>query len=294
MAGYILYNGFWNAQAVPDSVRRLEQAGARAGFALRPLPNTALCAEYGTDGTRVAGISEGDTVLCFDKDVRLLRAMEQVGAHVYNSADSVALCDDKSATHRVLAAGGIPIPRTLVAPMTYVHYDAAGEAFLRYGEQELGYPLVLKECYGSLGEQVYLIEDAAALRKRAAACGAKPFLLQQYIAAAHGTDKRLYVIGDRVAAAMRRCAETDFRANIALGSRGEAYTPTAEEAALAVRCCRLLGLHFGGVDLLTEADGSPLVCEVNASAQMAGITACTGVEVADEIVRYVLRCEQNV
>lgn len=287
MAGYILYNGFWNADAVPDSVRRLADAGARQGFSLTPIKNSALAAEYTADGVRVGTLKAGDVVVCFDKDVRLLRAMEQLGVRVYNCADGVELCDDKSATHRTLAAAGIPMPHTLIAPMTYVRFDRAGDAFLRYAEGVLGYPLVFKECYGSLGEQVYLIRTPQELRSQAKQCGAKPFLLQAYVAASHGRDKRLYVIGDRVAAAMRRTSERDFRANIALGGHGEAYVPTTEEEALALTCCRLLKLDFGGVDLLTAEDGSPLVCEVNASAQMAELTACTGVQIADELVRYI-------
>ena len=108
-----------------------------------------------------------------------------------------------------------------------------------------------------------------------------------------GTDLRIYVVDGRVAAAMRRRSDTDFRANIGGGGHGEAYDPSPEEAALAVRCCRILGAQFAGVDLLWDADGSPLVCEVNSNAHMAGITACTGVDVAGEIVNFVFSRERQ-
>ena len=287
MAGYILYNGIWNRRAVPDTVRRLAEAGERERFSLTPLPNTAVWAVYGPWGVEVSPLRAGDTVLCFDKDVRLLCALEQAGVSVYNSAEAVALCDDKAATHRVLSAAGLPMPDTFVAPMTYLRFDETGEAFLRAAEERLSYPLVCKECYGSLGEQVWLIRSPQELRVRAARCGSRPFLLQRYVAASCGRDLRLYVVGGRVAAAMERRSETDFRANIARGGVGTAYTPTDEEAALAVRCCAALGLDFGGVDLLREADGSPLVCEVNSGARLRGITQYTGVDMAAEIVRYV-------
>ncbi len=292
MTGYVLYNGFWNEQTVPDTVSRLCEAATALGHTLVPRKNTSFAAEWSEAGARVRGIGGApdiapqDVVLCFDKDTRLLSAMEAAGARVFNTADAVTLCDDKAKTHAVLARAGLPMPKTLVAPMTYVDYTAAGDGFLDESERAFSYPLVVKECFGSLGEQVYLARDRAELETLARGMQHRPFLLQEYIAESAGSDKRLYVVGDRVVAAMRRRSTGDFRANIGLGGSGEAYTPTAAETALALRCCRLLGLHFGGVDLLDSARGT-LVCEVNSGAQLGGITAATGVNVAGEILQYV-------
>lgn len=291
MNGYVLYNGFWNSDFVPDAVSRLCQAGAALGHTLVSRKNTTFAAEWSERGAVVRGIGaediqQGDVVFCFDKDTRLLTAMEAAGARVFNSAAAVTVCDDKAKTHAALAAAGLPMPKTLVAPMTYVEYTAAGDGFLDFGERELGFPLVVKECFGSLGEQVYLANDAKELRELAGRMKHRPFLLQEYVAESAGCDKRLYVVGNRVVAAMRRRSETDFRANIGLGGEGEAYAPTDEEIALAIHSCKILGLHFGGVDLLDSHRGS-LVCEVNSGAQLKGITAATGVDVASEILRFV-------
>ncbi|MBR6004774.1 MAG: hypothetical protein IK063_00940, partial [Clostridia bacterium] len=59
------------------------------------------------------------------------------------------------------------------------------------------------------------------------------------------------------------------------------------EKALALRCCRLLGLTFAAVDLLRSAENGMLVCEVNSNAFTEGITRCTGVDVADAVIRQV-------
>ena len=292
MNGFVLYNGFWNDTAVPDTVLRLCQAGAARGDTLVPRKNTSFAAVWNGDGGAVVGVGgetgicPGDVVFCFDKDTRLLTAMEAAGARVFNTAAAVTLCDDKAKTHAVLASAGMPMPQTLVAPMTYVDYTAAGDGFLDVGGKTLGFPLVVKECFGSLGEQVYLARDERELKTLAGQMKHRPFLLQEFIAESAGTDKRLYVVGDRVVAAMRRRCADDFRANIGRGGKGEAYTPTAEETALALQSCRLLGLHFGGVDIL-DSDRGPLLCEVNSGAQLGGITAATGVDVATEILQYV-------
>lgn len=293
MAGYVIYNGFWNA-APPDPAQRIVMAAAKHGVALTVLANTSL--SMSLDPLRVTRADGGaltadDFVLFWDKDTRLAKLLEEIGVRVYNPARSIELCDDKSETHRVLAAAGIPQPETWLAPMTYTEVTGAVEPFLSSAAKHLGFPLVVKECYGSFGDQVSLVHTMEELRARAVAMGARPFLLQRFVSEAAGVDVRLYVVGNRVVTAMRRRSDGDFRANLRQGGTAEPYTPTEEECDLARRCCRLLGLCFGGVDLLHTADGRAVVCEVNSNAHLAGITACTGVDVADEIVSWVLQNE---
>ena len=296
MAGYIIYNGFWNA--VPsDPVRRLAVAAEARGVVLTPIPNTALVMQTAPTVTvRTAdgvALTNNDFALFWDKDTRLALALEDSGVRLYNSAAAVAACDDKNETHRRLAAGGVPMPRTLMAPMTYTEVTTAVEPFLSAAIQTLGFPMVVKECYGSFGRQVYLAQNEEQLRDYVYAMGARPFLLQEFVAASSGQDTRLYLVGDRVAAAIRRQSDTDFRANVELGGRATVYRPTEEEVALARRCQELLGLRFGAVDLLHDAQGHPLVCEVNSNAYMAGLSAATGVDIADAIVEYVLQVEEK-
>lgn len=294
MAGYIVYNGFWNA-APSDPVRRLAAAAEQRGVVLVPVPNTAFVMQIGPrpavnlNGT---ALTQRDFALFWDKDTRLAAVLEACGVRLYNCARAVAACDDKSETHRLLAEQRIPQPRTLLAPMTYTEVTAAAEPFLCAAEQQLGYPLVVKECYGSFGKQVYLVRTPEELREKAYAMGPRAFLLQEYIAAAAGEDTRLYLVGDTVAAAIRRRSQGDFRANVELGGMAVAYTPGDREIALARRCREILGLDFGAVDLLHDQNGDPLVCEVNSNAYMAGLIAGTGVDVAACIVEYVLQKEE--
>ncbi len=293
MTAYIVYNGFWNA-APPDPVQRLHTALQQHNVLSCMVPNTMLTACF-SDTVRIlkadgTALTADDFFLFWDKDTRLAFAAESAGLRVYNTAASIARCDDKSETHRMLAAAGIPMPETLVAPMTYVDVADPIKSFLDTAQNVLGYPMVLKECYGSFGNQVFLVHDRKELNALAYTREARPFLVQRFVREAAGEDRRLYVVGDRVVAAMKRRSESDFRANLGQGGTSEAYTPTAEETALAIKCCQLLGLHFGGVDLLLSEQGA-LVCEVNSNAHMAGIVACTGVDVADEIVKEVLHCE---
>jgi RimK family alpha-L-glutamate ligase len=291
MAGYIIYNGFWNAERVSESVQRLIDAAAHRGLVLTPVANTQTAVELGT-GVSIHDFDASDFALFWDKDVRLARALESIGMRLYNNAETVALCDDKSATQLKLAAEDIPMPRTLVAPMTYQFMDEEpSRHFLELAASRLGFPMVVKECYGSLGGQVYLAKDEKELRTLVDRMAARPFICQEFVAASAGTDIRIYIVDDRPVAAMRRRSLTDFRANIGNGGIGEMYIPTPEESELARRCCKILGARFAGVDILTDTYGAPLLCEVNSSAQTTAITASSGVDVDGAIIDSVLACE---
>ncbi|HHV50651.1 MAG TPA: RimK family alpha-L-glutamate ligase [Clostridiales bacterium] len=293
MAGYVIYNGFWNPGQPPDTVTRLVKAAELRGIRLTPLANTETAVEL-DGGVKIHGFDASDFVLFFDKDIRLARALETIGVRVYNPAEVIAACDDKAATHLKLAAEGIPMPATLVAPMTYLNFDESpGSAFLKTAAKKLGFPLVVKECYGSLGGQVYLARDEDELLSLSQKMKAKPFICQKFISSSAGADIRVYVVDGEPVAAMRRQSNSDFRANVGLGAVAKPYSPTPEEAALAVECCKILGALFAGVDILTEADGSPLICEVNSNAQVTAITECTGVDVAAAIIDMVLSREKQ-
>lgn len=131
-------------------------------------------------------MSGADFALFWDKDIRLARAMEACGVRLYNRAGAVALCVDKAATQLALCRAGIPMPETLVAPMTYDHMAGPEAAFLEEAAARLGFPLVVKECFGSLGGQVYLAETGEDFCRLARTMGPRPFLAQRYIAESAG------------------------------------------------------------------------------------------------------------
>ena len=116
--------------------------------------------------------------------------------------------------------------------------------------------------------------------------------IQQYIAASRGKDIRIQVVGDQVVGAMYRYSETDFRANVTAGGHMCDYEPSEEERRLAIRAARAVGCDFAGVDLLFGEDG-PLVCEVNSNAHFKNLLDCSGVNTAEEIMRYVIQQQDN-
>jgi ribosomal protein S6--L-glutamate ligase len=112
-------------------------------------------------------------------------------------------------------------------------------------------------------------------------------LIQRFVAESRGRDIRAFVIGDRVAAAMRRTAQgQEFRSNVHRGGSAEAVELDPIYEQTAVRAAQILGLRVAGVDML-EGENGPLVMEVNSSPGLEGIETATGLDVAGAVVDYI-------
>lgn len=211
---------------------------------------------------------------------RLLAALEARGVFVLNGAAGTALARDRAACAVRFARAGLPFPDTRWPDGVPDDAWLAGLPF--------GFPMVLKRDDSAQGGGVEWLSDAASALPRMAALAAQGggFHVQAYVPEAAGSDLRLFVLGGSVIAAMRRIAAPgEFRANIHLGARAEAYVPAADEAGLAIRAVAALGLDAGGVDILRSERG-PLLLEVNACPGFEALEGVTGQDVAGKLLDF--------
>ncbi len=293
MKGWLITNAFLHTHKFTEIHLWLTEAAKKMGVELIVRSNAEVLVQLDSDFTNAKNIKSNekpDFVLFWDKDVRLAKYLEMRGYLVFNSSQGIALCDDKSLTHLYLQAAGIKMPKTILAPMTFSNIGYNNLDFLEQVERELTYPIIMKECFGSFGQQVYKADNRQELKEKVMSVGAKPVLFQEFIQSSKGKDLRLQVVGNQVVAAMYRYSDNgDFRANISNGGRMKAYEPTLKQMELAVQCCKILGLDFAGVDLLFGKNQEPIVCEVNSNAHFKNIYDCTGINVADSILAYIIK-----
>jgi RimK family alpha-L-glutamate ligase len=230
-----------------------------------------------------------DFVVYWDKDIRIAQLLEQRSIPVFNPANAIALCDDKSLTYLALKRIGVPMPRTIILPKTFPNVGYTNTDFLDAVAESFGFPLVLKESFGSFGQQVYLLHDLQTLREKVLSLAGTPMIVQQMVTSSYGRDIRINIVGDQIVASiLRESRNGDFRSNLTLGGGMTAYTPTDAQAQLALTAVRELGLTFAGVDVLFGEDG-PLICEVNSNAHFKTTLDCTGVNMADKIFEEIVK-----
>lgn len=283
--GLLITNGFLKSDKFDALYLALSGRAVKHGLSLERRTNVALM----TDAAYNVPLSQEKLpgfAIFWDKDVRLARLLEKRGMRLYNSAAAVETCDDKALTHIALS-GVVPMPKTVLIPLTFPRVGYTDETFLDQIADYLGFPFVLKECFGSFGQQVYLFHDLEPLRAKVVALAGTPMLFQQMVAESYGRDVRINVVGNRaVASILRQSTDGDFRSNLTLGGAMQAYTPTREEEALALTAVDALGLTFAGVDVLFGREG-PLLCEVNSNAHFKTTLAATGVNMAAELLREI-------
>ncbi|MGD0284367.1 MAG: RimK family alpha-L-glutamate ligase [Candidatus Saccharimonadales bacterium] len=205
--------------------------------------------------------------------------------NVFTTTSSIALVRsrDKLRSIQLLAKAGVDIPKTVFARETAELQNVI--------EQVGAAPLIIKVARGTHGNGVVLAETAKAARAvmQAFYVEGVSFLVQEYIAESAGTDIRVFIVGGKVVASMKRQSlNEDFRSNIHQGGTGKPTRLSDEERKIAQKAARAMGLSICGVDIIRSNRG-PLVLEVNASPGFA-IEKVTGHNVAGKIIEYI---EQN-
>ena len=280
MTGWLVINGFLHSNKFNEIYSWLKTAFEKKGHTINVYTNIELA-----NITKIE--NKPDFVLFWDKDIPLAKRLEKMGLRLFNSATAIENCDNKALTYIELK-GIVKMPKTIIAPMTYRNIGYNNTDFVKNSINTLGLPVVIKECFGSFGQQVYLAESyekAIDIVKNTN----EPLIFQEFIAESKGKDIRIKMVGNNAVASMLRYNDNDFRANITNGGSMKNYTPTEKEIEIAQKVCKVLNLDFGGVDILFGKDG-PIVCEVNSNAHFKNIYDCTGVNVADYIGDYIEKC----
>lgn len=292
LKAWILYNGSLRSPKFTEHISWLELCLEQHGVSSAAMNNGALpmlLSGGQTELRRGIGLELPDFAVFWDKDVRMAMQLEAMGLRLFNPSSVVAICDDKSLTHITLANQGILMPKTIIAPLVFPGHHEPDVRFIEYVQDELAFPMVVKECFGSFGAQVYLANNTQELLALHGSLLYKPHLYQQFIASSYGRDVRIQVVGNDAVASVMRTSENDFRANVTNGGKMTVFSPPAEYVDMALRCCRIIGADFAGVDMLFGRDDEPVLCEVNSNAHFKNLYNCTGVDVADLMVRHMLR-----
>jgi RimK family alpha-L-glutamate ligase len=208
----------------------------------------------------------------------MLYKLQRLGFYVINPPEAIEHCVDKYDILAILEENGIPVPRTAVTE----NVDEALKAF-----DELGGDVVVKPLFGSRGIGSTRVRDAeiASTIFRNITFYHGVIYLQEFVH--HGfSDIRAFVVGDRVVAAMRRVANS-WKTNYSQGARPEPITLEKAIEDLAVKSAKLIDCKIAGVDIL-ESPRGPLVVEVNSQPGWRGLQSVVKVNIADEIVNFIV------
>ncbi len=285
-----------NAYKLPvQSVRQAERL--KEEFNLLGVETEILSSEYlrslvDSNGLKTY-LPKADFTIYLDKDKYLSSILERLGQRLFNSHSAIRVCDDKGETVINLAGKGFLLPKTIMGELCYSSEKKVSLDKAKNIAKELGFPVIVKESFGSMGKGVYLASSEEELLFIMEKLKLIPHIYQEYIGYKKGTDVRVIVVGGKAVASMIRKNPSDFRSNIALGGTGEKIELNSSFKETAEGIAKELKLDYCGIDLLFGEDGEPYVCEVNSNAFFGEIEKITGVNVARLYAEHVLACVKS-
>ncbi len=228
---------------------RIDLSGQQAGISL-PGFECSL-----PDGVFVRGVPGGSleqVILRLD----VLHMLKHLGVVVYNNGRAIERTVDKAMTSFLLKTAGLPSPDTWVCESL----QAARKHVL--SETARGRKLVLKPVFGSQGEGLRLISNAVDLPIEEES--ESVFYFQRFIEKSqqHYEDIRVFVIGDKPIAGMRRQSK-HWITNRAQGGVCHPLELDTEATELAIAAVKAVNIDYAGVDLIRDAEGKCWITEVN-------------------------------
>ena len=179
------------------------------------------------------------------REWKLAETLEQHGFRVCNNSTVARLGNDKAAAAAQFKEWGIPIMESYDSPPAH-------------------YPYVMKSTDGHGGSEVFLIRNEDDLKEKQALLSGRRVLFQEFCDSP-GRDLRLYIVQNRIVAAMLRESRDDFRSNYSLGGTARPVTPDKKERALAERILSHISLDFAAIDLIMHR-GVPVFNELEDAA----------------------------
>ena len=283
--GLIVINGYGVAEGVQHQLKRLREEFSKRNVVVDVRTSTDVFSYLKNGDVRVE-LPKYDFVIYTDKDRYIAEELERAGYRLFNCVDSIVKCDDKMLTHLTLSNQGIKMPATVSSALCY--RDDGNREYLDKVIKIIGLPMIVKENYGSLGRQVYLINDKNELLETENKLIHVPHIFQQFISSSKGKDYRIIVVGGKAVAHMKRENKHSYLSNLATGGKSYVVDLPKEYLEVAEKAAKILGLDYCGVDLLEGENGEPILSEVNSNAFFEGIEKTTHVNVAGLYVDYIL------
>jgi ribosomal protein S6--L-glutamate ligase len=213
-----------------------------------------------------------------------VRHFELQGIPLVNRYDAILLARNKFLTLQTLCRKGIPVPETLYTS-NWANFD---EAVSRLG----GFPVVVKISHSRQGSGVLRVDSTGDSRNllEGHLRRERGLLVQRYIPPEGRRDFRFLVVGKEIVGGMElKPARGEFRANVHLGAKATAVEASPRTSSLVRRSTGAIGLDIAGVDVIEDPWGNVCVMEVNYAPGFKGLERCTGVDVAQRIIRYSMK-----
>lgn len=195
-------------------------------------------------------------------------AYDKKGIPCFNNEKTVKTANDKWLTYLLCKELGIPVMKT--------------EIFS--GGYDVNYPFVLKSRNGHGGSEVELIENNNQLGGDKL-CNPSGYIAQEKCSDV-GVDVRVYTLGGRIVAAVKRTSDVDFRSNFSLGGKVELFTPKKEQIDAITKLQTILNTDYAGFDFIRH-EGRWVLNEIEDAVGARMLYSLCDTDIVGDYAKYI-------
>ncbi len=212
----------------------------------------------------------------------LSRHLEMMGYSVWNNAFIAEMCNDKAKTYQYLAGTGIQMPDT-----SFIKFSLADQVLERTEIKNSDY--VIKAVDGHGGTSVFLYNNdrkADLIRSMKSS----DMVLQPRIGTKN-KDVRVYVIGNKIIAAILRIGKNDFRSNFSLGGEVCLYDLKQQEKFLVEKIITKFDFGLVGIDFIIDDNDDLIFNEIEDVVGARMLYQCTDINLVRLYLEYIMNKE---
>jgi len=276
----LFFNRYYSDEGQAYMKQRLKEC-----FEKRGVEVVSLIVNAGIRLASSAILKDINYAIFLDKDIATARFLERHNIRLLNSSKAIEICDDKVKTMQALQSlKDFPLIPSLFAPLAFkgVPYD---DRFVDVVTSQFSFPIIVKENVGSRGKGIHLAKNVVGLKTLHKKLFYVPHHYQPMVGKG-GEDIRVYTVGGKAVAAVRRVNKDNFISNTARGGKTEKYPLSKELILLAETASEKLNLNYGSIDFLKQDDVHYFL-EANSNAYFKAAEEL-GLEIAERIVEKVM------
>ncbi|MBQ8001629.1 MAG: hypothetical protein IJ298_10650 [Ruminococcus sp.] len=199
------------------------------------------------------------------------KVLEEKGIPCFNNFDTVNIANDKYKTYCLCRELSVPVMDTCL--------------YSREAVECFGFPCVLKSVSGHGGSEVYWLESAEDLEELELS-EEKQWILQKP-ASCTGVDVRIYVLGGKPVAAVRRSSSESFRSNYSLGGKAELFELHQEQLQAINALQSKLRTDYAGFDFILH-QGHWVLNEIEDAVGARMLYSLTDTDIARDYMEYII------
>lgn len=206
----------------------------------------------------------------------LTKQLEYLGIPVFNNSFVSEICNDKAKTYQYVASLGIKMVDSYFYKNNYLN-----------SLKELPFKeTVIKSVSGHGGNEVFLLTKFEELDGVLKQCNNKDMVVQP-LTGSRREDLRVYVLGDKILAAILRKAKDGFKSNFSLGGEVVEYQLGEEEISIVKKIIGIFDFSLVGIDFIIGDAGELIFNEIEDVVGARMLYQCTDINLVYEYLSFI-------